>query len=68
MAGRRPVFFDGTWHDTPVYWRDHLPLDACIEGPAVIVQMDTTVLIHPGDVAEGDMIGNIIVTVAGERP
>ncbi|MCB1384117.1 MAG: hydantoinase/oxoprolinase family protein [Notoacmeibacter sp.] len=68
LTGRRPVFFDGTWHDTPVYWRDHLPLDACIEGPAVIVQMDTTVLIHPGDVAEGDMIGNIIVTVAGERP
>ncbi len=23
----RPVRFGGAWHDTPVYWRDHLPRD-----------------------------------------
>src|SRR5690606_9363433 len=25
---RRPVWFDGKWHDTPVYGRERLPLDA----------------------------------------
>ncbi len=68
LTGRRPVFFDGAWHDTPVYWRDHLPLDARINGPAIIVQMDTTILIHPGDVGDGDAQGNIIITVGSDRP
>lgn len=68
LTGRRPVFFDGAWHDTPVYWRDHLPLDAQITGPAIIVQMDTTILIHPGDVGDGDAQGNIIITVGSDRP
>ena len=44
---RRTVWF-GPPHDTPVYWRDHLPLSATIHGPAIIEQMDTTTLIDPG--------------------
>lgn len=61
----RPVTFDGAAHDTPVYWRDHLPLDAVILGPAIIEQMDTTILIPPGDRAEGGNDGNIIIHVGG---
>ena len=49
----RPIHFAGEWHDTPIYWRDHLPAEFRIEGPAVIEQMDTTVLIEPGDEAQG---------------
>jgi N-methylhydantoinase A len=64
-TGVRPVRFDGAWHDTPVYWRDHLPLDAVIRGPAIVEQMDTTVLIEPGDVARGDREGNLIVEIGG---
>lgn len=59
----RPVTFDGAPHDTPVYWRDHLPLDATINGPAIIEQMDTTILIPPGDRAVGGADGNIIIHV-----
>ena len=55
------TYFDGTWHDTPVYWRDHLPLDVVIEGPAVIEQMDTTVLVEPGCTARGDVQGNLVL-------
>ncbi len=33
QIGTRPVHFDGTWHDTPVYWRDHLPLEVRAERP-----------------------------------
>jgi N-methylhydantoinase A len=53
----------GRWIDTPVYWRDHLPLVATIAGPAIIEQMDTTILIEPGDVAQQDRDGNIIITI-----
>ncbi|GHF51385.1 hydantoinase/oxoprolinase family protein [Seohaeicola zhoushanensis] len=60
---RRPVFFHD-WHETPVYWRDHLPADARLTGPAVIQQMDTTILIEPGDRVTTDAGGNLIVEVA----
>ncbi|MEL6209837.1 MAG: hydantoinase/oxoprolinase family protein, partial [Pseudomonadota bacterium] len=26
-TGTRPVRFEGAWHETPIYWRDHLPED-----------------------------------------
>ena len=61
----RPVMFASHWHDTPIYWRDHLRVDAEITGPAIIEQMDTTILIEPGDVAKGDPQGNIIITLKG---
>ncbi|TPW30615.1 hydantoinase/oxoprolinase family protein [Pararhizobium mangrovi] len=56
----RRVWFDG-WRETPVYWRDHLPADATITGPAIIEQMDTTIVIEPGDRAGQDADGNIII-------
>ena len=58
----RKVWFDG-WHDTPVYWRDHLPLELNLIGPAIIEQMDTTVIIDPGARVTSDADGNLIVEV-----
>ncbi|MCB1311934.1 MAG: hydantoinase/oxoprolinase family protein [Sedimentitalea sp.] len=63
QIGMRPVHFAGTWHDSPVYWRDHLPLEARLSGPAVVRQMDTTVLIEPDDRARGDAQGNLIIEI-----
>ena len=57
----RPVYFDGAWHDTPVYWRDHLPAAFSLAGPAVVQQMDSTIVVGPGDRAESDAHGNIII-------
>lgn len=65
QTGRRAVRFGGHVHDTPVYWRDHLPLDVALTGPAIIEQMDTTILIEPGDMATGDAQGNILIHVGG---
>ncbi|PWK70572.1 hydantoinase/oxoprolinase family protein [Aminobacter sp. AP02] len=61
----RPVWFDGNWRDTPVYLRDKLPLNAEIEGPAILEQMDATAVLEPGDRAHSDRDGNIIVEVGG---
>ena len=60
--GHRTVWF-GTPHETPVYWRDHLPLSATIHGPAIIEQMDTTTLIDPGCTVTLDADANLIVSV-----
>ncbi|MDP3340742.1 hydantoinase/oxoprolinase family protein [Frigidibacter sp.] len=61
-TGTRPVWFEG-WTDTPVYWRDHLPADLNLTGPAIIEQMDTTLVLDPRDHARMDADGNLIVTV-----
>lgn len=61
----RRVVFNGAAHDTPIYWRDHLPLDAAINGPAIIEQMDTTILLEPSDVIKGDALGNLLITIGG---
>jgi N-methylhydantoinase A len=62
----RPVWFDGEWHDTPVYSRDKLPLDAVVKGPAIVEQMDATTVLEPGDVALSDRDGNLIIDIAGD--
>lgn len=61
-ASRRKVWFEG-WHDTPVYWRDHLPLKIDLQGPAIIEQMDTTIVIDPGAKASQDADGNLLIEV-----
>ncbi|MEL6476294.1 MAG: hydantoinase/oxoprolinase family protein [Pseudomonadota bacterium] len=64
QTGQRQVVFDGTAHATPLYAREALPAAAEIPGPAIVEQMDTTILIPPGDRARGDAIGNLILEVA----
>lgn len=61
-ASTRKVWFDG-WHQTPVYWRDHLPLKIDLQGPVIIEQMDTTVVVDPGARVSQDPDGNLIIEV-----
>ena len=63
QTGTRQLYFNAAWFDTPIYWRDHLPGNASLQGPAVIEQLDTTILLEPGDHAVADTQGNLIITV-----
>jgi N-methylhydantoinase A len=58
----RKVWFGG-WVETPVFWRDQLPLDLQLQGPAIIEQMDTTTVVHPGCTVSSDLDGNLIIEV-----
>ncbi len=63
-TSRRPVWFDGeTSLDTPVYARPDLPAGFSLAGPAVVEQVDSTVLIPPGTTAEVDQYLNIVIRV-----
>ena len=44
----RPVFFDGTWVDTPFFERESLRPGDAIAGPAVICERNTTVVVERG--------------------
>jgi N-methylhydantoinase A len=59
----RSVWFGGTWHETPAYRREWLPLEATIAGPAIVEQLDATTVIEPGDLVRQDGDGNMIIEV-----
>ncbi|KQR77065.1 5-oxoprolinase [Burkholderia sp. Leaf177] len=61
----RPVFFEETgWSDTPVYHRPLLPINLPFDGPAIIDEMSSTVVILPRQTVEVDDFGNLIVSVS----
>jgi len=66
-TGERPVYFNGAWVDTAVYRRERLPLDSRFDGPAIIEQMDTTIVVEPGDAVVCDVHGNLILQVGASQ-
>ena len=68
VTSRRPVYFADAWRETPVFSRERLPAGAAITGPAIIEQMDTTIVIEPGTTARLDDIANIVVDVPLAQP
>jgi len=60
----RRVWFDESWHDTPIYRREHLPPGATLTGPAIVEQLDTTTVIEPGDTLRVDPFGNLEIVVS----
>ena len=65
-AGERPASLDGngaaTPRATPVYRREALLAGHVIEGPAIVDQLDSTVVILPGQSALTDRHANLVVT------
>lgn len=57
----RKVFFGSNWHDTAIFQRLTLPVGTVIDGPAILVQPDTTVLIEPGLQGRVDEFGNTLI-------
>ena len=59
---RHQVWFDEGPVTTPVYDRAKLAAGVRIDGPAILTQLDATTVILPGESAETDRYGNLIVT------
>jgi N-methylhydantoinase A len=58
------VFIDGDWNEAAIVERESLAAGARLEGPAVVSQMDSTVLLLPGDHGRVDDYGNLHIEVA----
>ncbi len=62
QTGERAVFFDGsTAVNTPVYERDTLEVGAQLQGPAIIEQFDSTVVVNPGWRGRVDGFRNLVL-------
>ena len=64
VGSRKVLFAKGIWCETPIYRRDAIPKEQGFEGPAIIEQMDSMLLIFPGDRAEIDEWGNLIIVLS----
>ena len=62
----RPVHFAGQWEETAIYERLSLPIGTVIDGPVILEQPDTTVLIEPGLQGRVDRFGNTIIERIGD--
>ena len=51
----------GDYDPTPVYWGEQLLPGNRIAGPAIIQVPDTTIVVHPGQMARLDPYGNVLV-------
>ncbi len=60
----RRVHFGTDWFDTAIYDRLALPVGTVINGPAILEQPDTTVLVEPTLQARVDDFGNTIIEPA----
>jgi N-methylhydantoinase A len=67
IVATRKVWFDGGMRDTPVYAREKIPAAQSFEGPAIVEQMDCTIVIEPGWVAEYDFLGNLVLKMPNLR-
>ncbi len=60
--GTQAVFHAGQWHDAVRYARLELPVDARVDGPAILEQADTTIWIEPGFSGRVDALGNLLIS------
>ena len=61
--GTRQVWFDGEWLETAIYARDKLPSGGQFVGPAIVEQMDTTIVVEPGNTVLVDEDGNLSIEI-----
>jgi N-methylhydantoinase A len=67
LVSQRQVYLNGHWRKTPVYSRDLLRANHRLEGPAIVEQLDSTTVILPGQKAEIDAQGNILIAIESRR-
>jgi N-methylhydantoinase A len=67
-AGRRRIRHGGRRIEAKVFARDSLGAGAVVQGPAIIEQPDTTVLVLPGWQARADRFGTLHLTAERAGP
>lgn len=66
LKGYREVYFpERGYVRTAVYDRYHLPAGFTAEGPAVVEERESTVIVYPGDGFQVDAYRNLVVHIGG---
>lgn len=64
VIGKRDVYFEeaGEYVDTNIYNRDLIKAGNEVQGPAIIEQMDSTIVVPPGHTARADRYLNLMIS------
>lgn len=54
-------YYAGGWYDINIYDRDKLHEELVVQGPAIVIEMDSTTVILPQHSASVDSLGNLII-------
>jgi N-methylhydantoinase A len=65
IVAHHPMHLEDGTMECPVYDRTRIGAGARIAGPAVVAQLDATTLILPGQTADVDRLGNLIIREDG---
>jgi N-methylhydantoinase A len=60
----RPVYFGGSFVETPVYQRAALPPNLRLDGPLVVEEFGSTTVVFPGQTLEVDAYGIMLIRSA----
>jgi N-methylhydantoinase A len=65
---QQKVYFEetGSFQATPVFDRASLTAGTKFSGPAIVEQIDTTVVIHPGQEVHVDKFGNLLIRTGAQ--
>lgn len=68
LKSRRTAYFPeaGDYIDTPVYSRYSLRGGDRIEGPAIVEEKESTVVVNPADILLVDELGNLRIKIGGQ--
>lgn len=67
LIEERKVFYEETgWETVKVYSRDKLKKDEVVEGPAIIEEKSSSVILHHGDELQKDKYGNLVIKIGGQ--
>jgi N-methylhydantoinase A len=63
LIGKRPVYFDDSFHETRIYDRDLLRPGDTFAGPAIVSEYSSATVLPPGDVVRVDGLSNLVIEV-----
>jgi N-methylhydantoinase A len=64
IVGESPIYYEGRDYNATLYDRDHLSPSHVVEGPAIVMEMDSTTVLLPGYHATVDRVGNLLIEPA----
>ena len=67
VVEQQQVYFGGNFIPTDIFDRAKLQAGNRIQGPAIITQKDSTIVIHPGHLGEVDTHLNILIDPVGDH-
>jgi N-methylhydantoinase A len=63
VIGKRPVYFDDSFHETRIYDRDLLRPGDTFAGPAIVSEYSSATILPPGDILRVDGLSNLVIEV-----